>query len=325
VIVPERVYKGCGFTSAGVAYVSLVNQSVIVSTTIQKLHKTALHTSPMIIRQLETPEDYEACENTMKEIWAFDDRDIIPAHVLKAINDQGGLVLGAFNHKKMVGVLVGFLAHYEGILHHHSHITGVLQKYNGVGYQLKQRQREFALSQGLDLVTWTFDPLQSSNAYFNFAKLGVTCSTYYRDYYGEMRDQLNAGLKSDRILVEWWIKSREVIARTNGTFQQPKLDKILSEAEIVNKTKKVKNLRKNVSLNFNLKTKRILIEIPSDINVMKEKNIKLACAWREETRTMFETYFPKGYTAYNVISEITKGERRSYYLLRRGDHENPDH
>ena len=276
----------------------------------------------MIIRRLETPEDYEACENAMKEIWEFTDRDVIPSHLLKPINDQGGLVLGAFENDEMVGILVGFLAYYKGILHHHSHVTGVLDKYKGVGFQLKQRQREFAISQGLDLVTWTYDPLQSSNAYFNFSKLGVISSTYYRDYYGEMRDLINIGLISDRFLVEWWIKTEDVIKRAEGTFRQPTLDEILLEAEIVNITEKVQDFRKNVTLDVQLNSQRLLVEVPSNINTLKEKNMPLAQEWREETRTIFETYFGKGYTACNVLSETKEKERRTFYLLRRNYHGN---
>lgn len=277
----------------------------------------------MIIRRLETAEDYEACENTIKEIWQFDERDTIPHHLLKPINDQGGLVLGAFENGKMIGILVGFLGYYKGELHHHSHVTGVLQQYKGVGYQLKQKQREFALSQGLDLVTWTFDPLQSSNAYFNFAKLGVISNTYYRDYYGEMRDSLNVGLASDRFLVEWWITTNDVVQRVNGTFQQPRLNKI-SQADIVNKTEKVQNFRRTVSFDLDLDSKKLLIEIPSDINAMKSKAIELAQEWRETTRKIFENYFSRGYTAYNVLSEVNDEERRTYYLLRKDLHENTE-
>ncbi|MBU7016372.1 MAG: hypothetical protein HXS44_02590 [Theionarchaea archaeon] len=276
----------------------------------------------MIIRRLETPEDYTASENTMKEIWKFSERDIIPSHLLKPINDQGGLVLGAFDNDKMVGILVGFLAYYKGILHHHSHVTGVLDRYKGVGYQLKQKQREFAISQGLDLVTWTFDPLQSSNAYFNFAKLGVISNTYYRDYYGKMRDLINVGLASDRFLVEWRIKTDYIVKRVTGTFEQPTLDKTLSRTGIVNKTDIVDELRKNVSYNLYLDDQDLLVEIPSDINAIKDTDIELAQQWREETRNIFETYFSRGYTACNVLSEVAEGERRTYYLLRRDMHAN---
>jgi predicted GNAT superfamily acetyltransferase len=275
----------------------------------------------MIIRRLETAEDYEACENTMKEIWQFDERDTIPHHLLRPINDQGGLVLGAFENEKMIGILVGFLGYYKGILHHHSHVTGVLQQYKGVGFNLKQKQREFALSQGLDLITWTFDPLQSPNAYFNFAKLGVISNIYYEDYYGEMRDSLNKGLSSDRLLVEWQITTNDVIQRVEGTFQQPRLDKI-SQADTVNKTEKVQKFRKTVSFDIDLDSKKLLIEIPSDINTMKSKALNLAQEWRETTRKIFQHYFSKGYTAYNVLSEVKGKERRTYYLLRKDSHEN---
>ena len=276
----------------------------------------------MNIRRLETPEDYEACEKTMKEVWKFTDRDVIPAHILKPINDQGGLVLGAFEHEEMIGILVGFLAFYEGTLHHHSHVTGVLQRYKGVGYQLKQKQREFALSQGLNLVTWTFDPLQSSNAYFNFAKLGVISNTYYKDYYGEMSDLINVGLASDRFLVEWWIKSDDVVNRVEGTFEQPALEKMLSQVDVANETEKMQKFRKNVSYDLHLHSKSVLVEISANLNAMKDETTGLAQEWRKITREIFETYFSRGYTTCNVLSEIVKGERRTFYLLRRDTHEN---
>jgi predicted GNAT superfamily acetyltransferase len=276
----------------------------------------------VIIRRLETPEDYETCENTMRKIWKFTDRDIIPSHLLKPINDQGGLVLGAFENDEMVGILVGFLAYYKRILHHHSHVTGAITRYKGIGYKLKQKQREFALSQGLDLVTWTFDPLQSPNAYFNFAKLGVISNTYYRDYYGKMRDSINKGLPSDRFLVEWWIRSDTVTLRMDGTFQQPLLYKI-SEAKIVNKTEKIQNFRKITSFDLNLEERTLLVEIPSDINGMKDENAELAQEWRETVREIFEDYFARRYTAYNVLSETKGEERRTFYLLRKDSDENP--
>lgn len=274
----------------------------------------------MIIRRLETQKDYKACEDTMRKIWQFTERDVIPSHLLKPINDQGGLVLGAFENDKMIGILVGFLAYYKGILHHHSHVTGVLTQHKGIGYQLKQRQRDFTLSQGLDLVTWTFDPLQSANAYFNFAKLGVICNTYYENYYGEMRDSLNKGLVSDRFLVEWWITSSEVVQRVNNTFKQPLLNRF-SSTEFVTKTEKVENMRRITSFDLCLKSKNLLVEIPSNINMMKAKNLPLSQEWRGKTRHIFETYFSQGYTACNVLSEVKDNERRTYYLLRKDSHE----
>lgn len=257
----------------------------------------------------------------MKDIWECGERDIVPHHLLRAVNHQGGLVLGAFDNEKLVGVLMGFLACHNGVLHHHSHLTGTLDRYKGIGYQLKQKQREHVLSQGLDLITWTFDPLQSSNAYFNFAKLGVISTTYFKDYYGKMRDHLNAGIPSDRLLVEWWIRSNDVVSRVNGVFQHPVLEKISSQADIVNETRITKGLREITSMDFKCKNKNILIEIPVNIDSIKEKNIKLARKWRKKLRLLFENFFSKKYTAYNVISEINDEERRTFYLLRKDMHE----
>jgi predicted GNAT superfamily acetyltransferase len=163
--------------------------------------------------------------------------------------------------------------------------------------------------------------LQSSNAYFNFAKLGVTSNTYYQDYYGEMRDVLNKGLPSDRFLVEWWITSDDVVQRVNGTFQQPRLEKI-SHVDTVNTTKKRDDVRRITSFDLNLTSNKLLVEIPSDINTLKSENLKTAQEWRKATRDIFENYFSKGFTAYNVLSEVRDGERRTFYLLRRDAHEN---
>ena len=270
----------------------------------------------MIIRRLKTQKEYKACEDTMKKIWQFTDRDVIPSHLLKPLHDQGGLVLGAFENGEMVGILVGFLAVYKGVLHHHSHVTGAVTQSKGVGYQLKQRQRDFALSQGLDLVTWTFDPLQSANAYFNFAKLGVICNTYYENYYGEMRDSLNKGLVSDRFLVEWQITSEEVVQRVETTFVQPTLNEF-SPAAFVTKTEKIQNIRRITFFDLHLDSENLLVEIPSSINRIKAKTLKEAKEWRDKTRQIFKTYFSQGYTACNVLSEIDNDERRTFYLLRR--------
>lgn len=273
----------------------------------------------MIIRQLKTHKEYKDCEDTMKKIWQFTDRDVIPSHLLKPLHDQGGLVLGAYENDEMIGMLVGFLALYKGILHHHSHVTGVVTQLKGVGYQLKQKQRDFALSQGLNLVTWTFDPLQSANAYFNFAKLGVICNTYYENYYGEMRDSLNKGLVSDRFFVEWWITADEVVQRVDNTYTQPVLHDF-SPTEFVTKTEKIQNVRRITSFDLHLDSENLLVEIPSNIAMVKSEAIELAQEWRDKTRQIFKTYFSRGYTACNVLSEGDT-ERRTFYLLRRDQNE----
>ena len=73
----------------------------------------------------------------------------------------------------MVGFAYAVVGMKDGQPMQWSHMAGVLPEFRGgLGYRLKLAQRERALAQGLDLIEWTFDPLQAMNAHFNFAKLG---------------------------------------------------------------------------------------------------------------------------------------------------------
>ena len=189
------------------------------------------------VRPLGSIEEFRACERLQQRVWAMpDERDVIPVHLLLSAQRNGALVLGAFEQ----GVLVGLLFGYWGIaaggkLNHCSHLMGVAPEVQGqgVGYQLKLAQREFALVRGCELVTWTYDPLESRNANLNIHKLGAVCRTYCRDYYGPMEDGLNRGLPSDRFQVDWWIDServRERVASGSGAGLTAEEERLLVEA-----------------------------------------------------------------------------------------------
>ncbi|HSQ03261.1 MAG TPA: hypothetical protein VLN59_04455, partial [Burkholderiales bacterium] len=176
------------------------------------------------IRPLKTLDDFHAAEDVQRAAWDSDDIDIVPLHIMLTIARNGGIVLGAFAQDRMVGFVLGFLGTSTryGVeapatvkLKHCSHQLGVLPEWQsrGVGYALKVAQREAVLNQGVRLITWTYDPLESKNARLNIAKLGAVCNTYIRDYYGELRDDLNRGLATDRFQVDWWIASRRIETR----------------------------------------------------------------------------------------------------------------
>jgi chorismate synthase len=135
----------------------------------------------IVIRSLETVAEYHACESLQHQVWAMpDDLEVVPLHILMPVQSHGGLLLGAFDGDALVGFVFGYLGMtQEGALKHCSHMMGVAPVYQsaGIGYQLKRAQREHALAQGHDLVTWTYDPLQSRNAYLNIRKLGAVCRT----------------------------------------------------------------------------------------------------------------------------------------------------
>ncbi|MER3601975.1 MAG: hypothetical protein C4339_04560 [Nitrososphaerota archaeon] len=272
------------------------------------------------IERLSSVEQLKECEAVQRSIWGSEP---IPATLLRAIQDNGGLVLGAYDEQeKMVGMLVGFLGRREGKLIHYSHICGVLEeaRYRDIGFQLKLAQREFALSQGLDLVLWTFDPLQGANAYFNLHKLGAVCRTYYRNYYGLMEDRLNAGLESDRFLAEWWIRSERVEASISGRRAASTLAELMSQgAKLVTKTRPLRSgMRAIISYGLDVEAPALLIEIPDNINALKEQSLEAAREWRRATREIFEHYFAKGYIATDLLSERAGATRRNYYLLERG-------
>src|SRR5215471_13620977 len=175
------------------------------------------------IRPVKTEDEYHAVEQLQREIWGMQDVEIVAFETLMTTHKNGGVMLGAFDvvegEERMVGFVFGFVGlTSDGRVKHCSHIAGALPSYRdrGVGYALKLKQRGIVLAQGIDLITWTFDPLESRNARFNFHKLGATCNIYLRNLYGAMRDKLNAGLPSDRFQVDWRIASPRVEARLRG-------------------------------------------------------------------------------------------------------------
>src|SRR6185295_1804207 len=170
----------------------------------------------IVIRAATTIQDCQIIERLQAEIWGTTEQDVTPSHLLIIIAKEGGIVLLALDRDQPIGFSFGLLAlTAQNRLILASHMTGVLPGYqsSSVGYQLKLAQREAALARRLDLITWTFDPLQGRNAYLNLNKLGAVCNTYLRHLYGDMPDALNRGLPSDRFHVDWWLASAHVIQR----------------------------------------------------------------------------------------------------------------
>lgn len=269
------------------------------------------------IRPLATIAEVRACEEIQFRTWRMPDyREVVPLHMLVAVARGGGLLLGAFDR----GALVGFVFGFPGVTgdggrKHYSHMLAVLPESEGrgIGYQLKLAQRQAVLARGLDLVTWTYDPLEARNAFLNLAKLGAICRTYIRDLYGVMADGLNAGLPTDRLEVEWRIASRWVTQRlAGGQTRSP------AEALAVNATELVPGgFREPGKIALSLDAPTIQIEIPANYQALKTGAPALALEWRLALREMFETYFSEGYTAVGFRSQQAGGARRNYYILAR--------
>ncbi len=271
------------------------------------------------IRPLVTIAEYHACEALQRRVWAMpDDLEVVPLHLLITAQRNGGLLLGAFDGDDLVGFLFGFPGFSEeGKRKHCSHMMGVVPGYRnaGIGYRLKLAQREFALAQGLDLVTWTYDPLESRNAYLNIHKLGAVCRAYVRDYYGPLTDRLNAGLSTDRFQVEWWIASegveRRLAGRVGRSYAGP-----LARANTIAHTGAGLLIPRVLTLDASVPAAQV--EVPADYQAIKSADPGLAREWRRVTRQIFEFYFAAGYAVVGFRSTLTEEGRRSFYILRAG-------
>ena len=262
------------------------------------------------------------CENLQKNVWGFSDLSIVPHHLVLTTLHAGGILIGAYDGQKLVGFaysIPGYLINDSDeitIPKHCSLMAGVLPEYRskGVGYLLKNYQRDCVAAQAISLITWTFDPLQALNAHFNFSKLGVICREYSPDLYGDMRDEINKGMPTDRFTVEWWIASDRVNRRSQAA-RTPRQE--LKEISRVNQVITKDDAPINDQIDLSLKDPELLIEIPSSIGKIKAQAGEAALRWRMETRTIFSHYLTAGYTVTDVLSSEKGKGRRLFYLLEK--------
>ncbi len=259
--------------------------------------------------------EYEAIERLQSKIWGSS-AGVTPVHVLLTIAKEGSVVLIAFDGEEPVGFAYGFLGFTEdNRVKMASHQVGVLPAYQDrrIGHQLKLVQREATLAKNLDLITWTFDPLQGRNARLNLRKLGAVCNTYIPDFYGDMPDELNRGLPSDRFRVDWWIASEYVTQRVAGKeVAEPELPS--PKCPVLNPAHILENGLPTPADTFDLPGSDLcLVEIPVNLPTLKNVAPDLALKWRLQTREIFETAFSQGYTAVDLL----RREGRNYYLLQR--------
>lgn len=166
----------------------------------------------IVIRPCEGLEELRACVALQKEIWNFTDAELVPLRMFVVAAKVGGQVMGAFSGAEMVGFALSVPGTRSGHVYLHSHMLAVRKDHRngGLGRRLKLLQREDALARGIELIEWTFDPLEIKNAYLNVEKLGAIARRYNINQYGITSSPLQGGLPSDRLIAEWWLKSRRV-------------------------------------------------------------------------------------------------------------------
>lgn len=190
----------------------------------------------LTIRPLHHPEEFQACVALQKEVWNFADLDIIPMRMFIVADKIGGQVIGCYDGNQLAGFAISIPGTRSGKPYLHSHMLGVKEAYrnSGVGRRIKLAQRSDALERGFELIEWTFDPLEIKNAYLNIEKLGAIARRYNVNQYGKSSSPLQGGLPTDRLVAEWWLKSRRVVGLLGGSTRREfaAAEKISVPAEI---------------------------------------------------------------------------------------------
>jgi predicted GNAT superfamily acetyltransferase len=256
-----------------------------------------------------------------REVWRFEDIDIVPVPMLLAAAHCGGMNLGAYNS---LGELVGFassiLGTDRGELIQHSHMLAVRPAYRNfdVGFKLKLAQRKEALKGKIRTITWTFDPMQPLNAYFNLGKLGAHATGYEEDFYGETTSTLHRGLPTDRLISRWDLPSDAVAARLESGPPRNDLRKLLRKYPLINRLIEVApGMTSSSPVKLSFTEPEILFEVPYNLPEIKTRNLGVALEWQGKMRQVFRAYFKKGYAAMDFWVSEDDGHLRAFYFLEK--------
>jgi len=255
-------------------------------------------------------------EDLQKEVWGLDDRDINPLTQLMAARQTGGQLIGARDGPTLVGFVYGFVGLEHGRTVHHSHMLAVRPAYRNsdVGYKLKLAQRERVLAQGITRMTWTFDPLQSLNAYFNFCKLGVVSDTYKINFYGPETSSVLHRIGTDRLWVTWLLDSGRVQQRLEGKPDRHEIDSQTQPLVTVD----AEGWPRELAVKTGLSGEQAFIEIPSDIDSLQRQNAEQAVQWREATRRGFTEAFAAGFQIRDFFRQTRGNQSVGVYVLSQG-------
>jgi predicted GNAT superfamily acetyltransferase len=256
------------------------------------------------LRPLTSLDDADALQRVMAATWG----EAIPRETIKALSGSGNVPWGAWDDDELIGYVLGWAAISSGDgLHEHSHMLATLpdRRHAGVGYALKLAQRASCLDRGIHLVRWTFDPLVARNAHLNVNKLGATCDRFHRDYYGRMPDTINAGDRSDRLVVRWPLdampsapavpEGARVILRSTGSVDAP-VPEVVGDPH---------------------RDEVVAVQIPRDHAALRSADPALGSAWRAAVGAILETCLAAGLVV-GAFDPDREGGRPAYLLATKG-------
>ena len=274
----------------------------------------------MTYRDLTTLEDFAAVVALEREVWGPDYDEAVPLGMLKVTTSRGAILIGAFDgDEKLIGFVYSLPGTKNNSAVQWSHKLGVAGGCRNacVGQTLKLLQRERALAAGVDLIEWTFDPLQATNAHLNIAKLGVIVEAYEEHFYGESTVPLrHRHHPTDRFVAAWHLRRPRVerrlaVSRTNvpaGGQPAP------PDAARVNRAVLCGEWPECRDVVLGITTPAVAVEIPTGFADMLARAPERAMAWRLATRQIFNHYCAAGYRAVEFALDL-EHQKGTYALV----------
>ena len=268
------------------------------------------------IRPFQSVEELRACVALQEETWGHGFSERVAPAILKVSQILGGIAAGAYDsQEKLTGFVFGMTGVKDGEVVHWSDMLAVRRGVRdaGLGTQLKAYQRQVLLERGIEKMFWTFDPLQSRNAYLNFSKLGIVVRDYARDMYGQTDSPLHRGIGTDRLIALWLLALPRVERRVSGAERGPELADVSHDPLALGAAQTSQELVRPGDLVLDLDAPRVRVAIPADISHLMAHSSDLAVAWREATRAALTHYLDRGFE----VQELVRCGRTSEYLLSR--------
>ena len=277
---------------------------------------------PIRIDHLTHVEDLVACEDLQRSLLGERARAILAVPTLAAIRRSGGLLLGAWEEeggrRTLRGALVDMVAEADGYPARFSALVAVDPAYvnRGIAQSLRAMERDDCTKRKVDLVYGWADPLCGSASHIAFNRLGAIATAHTRNALGPLDDRLHCGLATDRVRIEWWIASPRVIGILDHGKSPPHFELGLERMQVLTRTTAQRSgHRRPIGLDASPEKSFVLVEIPADLDRLRENDLRLAKEWRLVTREALELLFSNGYTIVGFIHE----GGRSFHLFERSD------
>ncbi|MBM7646797.1 putative GNAT superfamily acetyltransferase [Scopulibacillus daqui] len=267
------------------------------------------------IKELQSLEELKELAILEEKVWGTPP---LPTHQTLTVAKNGGIILGAYDNEKMVGFNYGFPGFSNQQVYLCSHMTGIHPDFQkkGIGFSLKKKQQTVALDRGYNLITWTFDPLESLNAYLNLSKCRGIAADYTEHLYGDMDDALNGSLPSDRFRVEWRINSGHV--NNDFTIEEKYAKDIPSLVNIKgNQPLPCLDDVENSMLESIEEKDTWLVPVPAKFQEIKKSDLDLALDWRLKTRKIFKALLSKGFVGVQVIKHLDHQSIHHYIFVKK--------